>query len=88
MVTKLNKDEQAVFNHLKDTDVYKRVAKWWENTACLSGKTVTQQRKENLEHLRKCARIIVKNPKIEPHKIFGWWFAMDGCRKPRNIILS
>lgn len=49
MATRLSKDEQAVFNHLKATDVYKRVAKWWEDTACLSGKTKIQQRKDNSE---------------------------------------
>ena len=88
MATKLSKEEQTVFNALKETDVYKRVAKWWEDTSCLSGKTKAQQRKENLEHLRKCARIIVRNPNIKTSSIFGWWFAMDGYRKPRNIILN
>lgn len=88
MATKLNKVEQEVFNNLKETETFKAHLNWWCTTACLSGKTAAEQRKETLDYLRKCARIIVRNPNIEPHKIYGWWFGCTGYRKPRNIVLA
>lgn len=87
MATQLNKQEREVFKNLQSSEPFQKVLKWWCDTAPLSGKTASQQKKETIEQLRQCAKIIVRNPNIKVSRIFGWWFALDGYRKPRNIIL-
>lgn len=87
MATKLTPKEQEVFDYIKNLDVFKKLLNFMCTTACLAKKTKEQQREETMEHLRKCAKIMVLNPNIEPSRIYGWWFAYDGYRKPRNIIL-
>lgn len=88
MATRLNTIERQIYNSVKSLACYKRINEFMNNTACIDGKTRRQQCKDNDEHLRKFAKLAVANPSVRLDRLFGWWFGLDGYRRPANLIFA
>lgn len=84
---KLTKKEQSMFDYLMRTPKFRNDLAWRVSNAHLDNRTAQEETDTLLNALRRCARIVVKNPTIAIMKIYDWWFC-HSTRKPYGLVLA